>query len=76
MQVLNNVVLNKEVLGKRVRIGVAFNDTCSGLESITVCTNYYEGVVTKIGSLASEEFIVLDDVTFINIKHIQTIIIK
>ena len=68
-----SIVLNEEVLGKKVRVGVAFNTTQCGMSSITTCTNTYEGVVTAIGTLGEEEFLVFEDGDMINLKYIQTI---
>ena len=73
MQILNSVVLNKDLLNKNVRVGVIFNKTKSIVDAITTCTEYYEGVVTKIGTLGAESFIVLESGTMINLKYVQII---
>ena len=66
-------VLNNEILNKKVRVGVILNTTQTGISSITTCTKYYEGIITKIGTLDTESFIVLEDGTMINLKYVQTV---
>ena len=73
MQMLNSVVLNKEILNKKVVVGVILNTTQTGMSSITASTKYYEGIVSKIGTLDTESFLVLEDGPMINLKYVQTI---
>lgn len=61
-------VLNKEVLGRKVKVGVALNNHFQG-----ECTKYYEGVLSSIGTIGKGSFIVLDNNVLLSIKYIQTI---
>ena len=69
MQIVNSVPLLKEIIGKNVKITVAFNGIITG-GSIP---KDYEGVVSKVGFFADEHFFVLEDGTMINMKYVQTI---
>lgn len=62
-------VLNKDIIDKKVRIGVAFlteDGSCPH-------TKYYEGIIATIGTIGKESFIVFEDNSMINAKYIQTI---
>jgi hypothetical protein len=67
MQIINSVVLNKEVLGKNVKILVAFTGANPRYNK------EYDGVATGIGTIGEDNFLVLDEITMINTKYIQTI---
>ena len=58
-----------ELVSKRVKIGVAFMPAMG--QDMT--TKYFEGTVRTIGTLGSEEFIVFDNNSMINMKYVQTI---
>ena len=64
-----SVVINEEIINKRVKVGVAFMPAMA--QGMT--TKYFVGTVRTIGTLGSEEFIVFDNNSMINIKYAQTI---
>ena len=58
-----------ELKGKKVKIGVAFNDHgCYG-----AFTKHYEGVIKTCTGFGGETFVVFEDNSMINAKYIQTI---
>ena len=64
-----SVVINEEIINKRVKVGIAFMPAMG--QDMT--TKYFEGTVRTIGTLGSEEFIVFDNNSMINTKYIQTV---
>lgn len=66
-------VLNKDIIDKKVKIGVAFNETRPYNGMSMIATKYYEGIIATIGTIGKESFIVFEDNSMINAKYIQTI---
>ena len=60
-----------ELKGKKVKIGVAFNDVSRYGGMIT--TKYYEGVIKTCTGFGGKTFVVFEDNSMINAKYIQTI---
>ena len=60
-----------ELKGKKIKIGVAFNDVSRYGGMIT--TKYYEGVTKTCASFGGEYFVIFEDNSMVNAKYVQTI---
>ena len=62
-----------ELKGKKVKIGVAFNEVSPYGGMGVISTKYYEWVIKTCASCGGEYFVVFEDNSMINAKYIQTI---